>query len=327
MRVFLFLIILGIVSAPIGSYLWLHNIYTKPSSVEEQIIYIQPGWGVSKIADFLQAQGVVQSPLPVKIAARLWHDHTKMQAGEYEIGPFDNLEHILTRIEQGQVYLRSFTIPEGLTSHQIVKRLEAVEKLEGEITPLPAEGSLLPETYFYKRGDSRAEKIERMQVAMSETLDRLWEARQPNLPLNNKYEALTLASIVEKETSVAAEREKVAGVFINRLRKGMKLQTDPTVIYAMTGGDIEEDGQGPIGRRLLRKDLQIDSPYNTYRYAGLPPGPIANPGAAAIAATLNPEAHDYLYFVADGSGGHAFGKTLAEHNRNVANWRRVRDAK
>jgi len=166
--------------------------------------------------------------------------------------------------------------------------------------------------------------LARMQADMRETLDAAWGARVEGLPFNTKEEALVLASIIEKETAVADERRKVAGVFVNRLKRGIALQTDPTVIYAITKGKHKNDGKGPLGRRLLRKDLQYDSPYNTYKYPGLPPGPIANPGKASIEAALNPEVHDYIFFVADGTGGHAFGKTLAEHNRNVAKWRKIR---
>jgi UPF0755 protein len=165
-----------------------------------------------------------------------------------------------------------------------------------------------------------------MRVAMDKALEDLWPDRAANLPFETKEQALTLASIVEKETGVASERARIAGVFINRLRAGMPLQTDPTVIYALTKGKIEDKGQGPLGRRLLRDDLQVDSPYNTYRNAGLPPGPIANPGRAAIAAVLQPEENQFLYFVADGTGGHVFSKTLAEHDANVAKWRKIRRA-
>ena len=166
-----------------------------------------------------------------------------------------------------------------------------------------------------------------MQAAMAKTIDELWENRSDNLPIKTKEEAIILASIIEKETGVGAERKKVAGVFINRLRKNMMLQTDPTVIYALTKGKIQEEGKGPLGRRLLRKDLKVNSPYNTYKNTGLPPGPIANPGRAAIEAALNPETHDYIFFVADGTGGHAFGKNLKEHNANVAKWRKIRSQK
>jgi UPF0755 protein len=202
--------------------------------------------------------------------------------------------------------------------------LEREELLEGAFPADIAQGSLLPETYHYVYGDTRIDMVQRMQKAMTSTLDELWEKRRMDTPITTKEQALILASIVEKETGVAGERPLVASVFVNRLRKGMLLQTDPTVIYAMNKGVNKNDGLGPLGRRLLSKDLEIDSPYNTYKNAGLPPGPIANPGADSIAAVLDPEKNDYFYFVADGKGGHIFSKTLAEHNANVAKWRKIR---
>ena len=180
---------------------------------------------------------------------------------------------------------------------------------------MPPEGSLLPETYLFTRGDTRAEIIARMQAAMT-AVDRLWAERAAGLPLDTPEEAVILASIIEKETGVNSERAVVAGVFVNRLRRGMRLQTDPTVIYALT------NGERPLGRELWRRDLEVDSPYNTYKVVGLPPGPIANPGLSALEAAMNPAETEYFYFVADGSGGHAFAKTLRDHNRNVAEWRR-----
>jgi UPF0755 protein len=183
----------------------------------------------------------------------------------------------------------------------------------------PGEGELLPETYMFARGTTRTEIIERMRSDMAALLAELWESRQEGLPLESPEEALILASIIEKETAVPDEYGLVAGVFVNRLRRGMLLQTDPTVIYAITRGE------GPLGRQLLRRDLEVDDPYNTYRYPGLPPGPIANPGRGALEAALDPAETDYLYFVADGTGGHAFARTLDEHNRNAARWRRIRD--
>ena len=184
--------------------------------------------------------------------------------------------------------------------------------------------SLLPETYNFTRGETRQDLLIKMQQAMSETLDALWQARTDAAPVLSRGEIVILASIVEKETAVPDERRRIAGVFINRLNKGIPLQTDPTVIYAITGGKIRNEGQGPLGRRLLSKDLKFESPYNTYKYPGLPPGPIANPGRAALAAVLDPEKNEYYYFVANGSGGHVFSKTLEEHNRNAANWRKIR---
>jgi UPF0755 protein len=214
------------------------------------------------------------------------------------------------------VVIRKLTIPEGLTSTQIRDILAKAEGLSG--SPLTApEGSLLPETYDYAWGDTRAGLIRRMAAAQRTTLEALWRERQTGLPLTGPREAVILASIVEKETGAASERARVAAVFHNRLRRGMRLQSDPTIIYALTGGKTR------LGRNLNRADLAIDHPYNTYRIKGLPPGPIANPGRAALIAVLNPVKSTELYFVADGSGGHAFAKTLKEHNRNVAKWRRL----
>jgi UPF0755 protein len=209
------------------------------------------------------------------------------------------------------------TIPEGLTSAEIVALVAAAPDLEGSVpAALPADGSLLPETYFFSKGDTREQLLERMRKGMSDALAELWPARDGAVALKTVAEAVTLASIVEKETGLAAERPRVASVFFNRLAQGMPLQSDPTVIYALTGG------KGPLGRALLRADLQVASPYNTYANPGLPPGPIANPGRASLEAVLHPDSTKDLYFVADGSGGHAFAATLDEHNRNVAAWRK-----
>lgn len=316
-----FLVIAGISGGILYAYSSWNG--TGPLTEETEVI-IPSGASLNKIALILQDENVIQNPLEFKIAAHLLNKKQSLKAGEYLFDEGISLIQALTQLDEGKVLHRSITIPEGLTSYQIVSLLNNAPFMEGEITQIPDEGTLLPETYNYSRGDTRAEKIERMQAAMTNAIDELWPGRATDLPFKTKEEALTLASIVEKETGVSGERAKVAGVFINRLRRGIALQTDPTVIYAMTMGKHEDNGQGPIGRRLLRKDLKIDSPYNTYKYPGLPPGPICNPGKDAIAATLNPEEHEYIYFVADGTGGHSFAKTLAEHNQNVAKWRKIR---
>jgi len=225
---------------------------------------------------------------------------------------------ILALLESGKVVLHPVAVPEGLTVHEVLALLAASDVLSGDLPPPPPEGTLLPDTWLVPRGEPRTAIVERMRTAMAEELARAWAARQADLPLRTPEEALTLASIIEKETAVPAEYPLVAAVFVNRLRRGMPLQTDPTVIYALA------EGRGPLGRELTRADLQFDHPYNTYRIPGLPPGPIANPGHAALAAATAPATVDYLYFVADGSGGHAFAATLAEHNRNVAKWRKLR---
>lgn len=295
-----------------------------PLTAPKEIV-IARGTGVSAMAAQLQKEDIIKSALIFKIAARVSGKQTSLKAGEYAFPAGITTRDVLGRIARGEVIDRKVTIPEGQTSWQIVQTLNAIDTLRGEIVAIPAEGSLLPETYHYTRDMDRAALIAQMQADMRKTLTDLWPKRTENLPLATPEEALTLASIVEKETGVAAERATIAGVFINRLRQGIPLQTDPTVIYALTKGVVKDEGKGPLGRRLLKKDMEdTDSPYNTYKYPGLPPGPIANPGRAAIAATLNPEHHDYLFFVADGSGGHLFAKTLEEHLRNAAQWRQIR---
>lgn len=331
MRFFLGIIVvlvtLGAVLAGVGA-LYAHRAWTGPGPLQEQAnILIPRGSGVSAIATRLEEDGVIASALLFKIAVRLSADAGGLKAGEYDFAAHIPARDVLDKLVRGAVVQRRITVPEGRTSWQVVHMLRAQPELEGEIESIPPEGSLLPETYSFARGTSRSAIIAEMSAAMERTIAEFWPARAEGLPFTTIEEALVLASIVEKETGVADERARIAGVFVNRLRKGMLLQTDPTVIYAITEGQVREDGQGPLGRRLLRKDLEeTDSPYNTYKYPGLPPGPIANPGRAAIEAALNPEAHDYLYFVADGSGGHIFSRTLAEHNRNAADWRRLRRA-
>ena len=219
------------------------------------------------------------------------------------------------KLVSGKVYLRKITFPEGLTSREIHELLKNNEFLNKEEFAIPSEGSILPETYTFSRGDSPKKIIKQSQKARDDVLEQIWNGRDENLPLNSKEQLLILASSVEKETGIGAERAEVASVFINRLRLGMLLQTDPTVIYAVTGG--KED----LNRPLTRKDLTIDSPYNTYKYAGLPPAPICNPGKDAIFAAAHPANTSYLYFVASGKGGHNFAKSLDEHNDNVRKWR------
>jgi len=220
---------------------------------------------------------------------------------------------------QGDTVARRLTLAEGLTNHEILRVVSEAEALVGPVPKIGREGTLLPETYHYAYGDTREAVIGRMQQAMRELVDDLWPHRAPDLPFDTAEQAVVLASIVEKETAIAEERARVAGVFVNRLRRGMRLQSDPTVVFAVT------NGAGPLGRRLTREDLSTDSPFNTYRIKGLPPAPIANPGRASLEAVLRPAATDDLYFVADGNGGHAFAKTLKEHQENVRRWRQIRD--
>lgn len=289
---------------------------------ENTMMFVEPGGGIAKIGRDLEAQGFIADARVFEIGARYmqWrYGGGGLKAGEYLMPGVASTRDIIRILRMGKTFQRRLTIPEGLMAVEIIALINAAEAMQGEITDIPREGSLLPETYHYTRGAHRADIVARMQKSMNAALDELWEKRAPDLPIKTPEEAVILAAIVEKETAIAAERPRVAGVFVNRLRMGMKLQTDPTVIYALT------EGKTRLGRALLRRDLeQVDSPYNTYKYAGLPPGPIANPGYESLAAALNPEQHDFIYFVADGTGGHAFAKTLQEHNRNVQRWRQVR---
>jgi len=218
---------------------------------------------------------------------------------------------------RGDTVLHRVTVAEGLTSHQIVEILRQNDLLTGEITEDPPEGSLAPETYTIERNQSRSDVLKLMEKHQAEILAEAWEKRAPDLPLSSPEEVLVLASIVEKETGIAEERGRVASVFLNRLKRGMRLQSDPTVVYGIT------EGKAPLGRGLRRSELDRVTPYNTYQVDGLPPTPIAAPGRDAIMAVVNPEDTNFLYFVADGTGGHVFSETLAEHNSNVARWRRI----
>jgi len=298
-----------------GGVLGLLGQITAPGPLAEpHTVLINPGQGVLDIGAELQAEGVVASPwLFALVAGLTGPDHLK--AGEYLFEAHLSLEQVVGLMRRGRTVVHRLTVPEGLTSAQVVALLQAEPLLAGEVGPVPAEGTLLPDTYNFSRGDQRSALILRLRTAMAAALSQAWAQRAPHLPFKTPAEAVTLASVVEKETGRPGERPLVAGVFINRLASGMPLQSDPTVIYALT------NGAGPLGRPLSRADLQLESPYNTYRIPALPPGPIANPGRAALQAVLHPEAHSYLYFVADGTGGHAFAATLEQHNQNVAAWR------
>jgi UPF0755 protein len=220
-------------------------------------------------------------------------------------------------VETDQITVYRVSVPEGLTSWQIVQGLNEADFLSGEVADIPEEGMLAPDTYEVRRGEDRADLLARMRAAQEEILAEAWAEREDGLPIESPEEALILASIIEKETSVPEERGQVASVFVNRLNRGMRLQTDPTVIYGVT------NGRGVLGRGIRQSELRDENPWNTYVIDGLPPTPIANPGRAAIEAALNPDETDYIFFVADGTGGHAFAETLEEHNQNVARWRQI----
>lgn len=300
-----------------GAFWGVMRVMTPGPLEHATTVIIPRGSGLEAIALTLGDAGVVESPLLFLYGVQVRGAVREMKAGEYAFPAGISIDGIIDLMRHGRTVVHRLTVPEGLTSAQVVALIDREPALAGEVKAVPENGSLLPETYHFSYGDSREALIERMQQAMNQAVAEAWKRREGDLPFETPQQAVTLASIVEKETGVAAERAKVAGVFINRLDAGMKLQSDPTVIFALT------DGAGDLGRALTRADWKIESPYNTYFVTGLPPGPIANPGRASILATLRPERHEFLYFVADGSGGHAFAKTLPDHNRNVAKWREV----
>ncbi len=306
------------------AYFGYSHFKTPSSNPTEKLVMIPKGAGTMVIADQLKAQQIISDSYTFVVASKILPPKDTIKAGEYQFQPHMNMSDVIAKLKKGETYKRKFTIAEGLTSYTILEKLKAVSDVDITEIPIPAEGTLLPDTYQYEKNETIATIIARMQAAQKKLIDREWPNRDQNLPFTTIDQALTLASIVEKETGVAEERRRIAGVFINRLRQGMPLQTDPTIIYALTNGQPKNDGQGPLGRRLFLKDLEIDSPYNTYKNSGLPPTPIANAGRDAILAVLHPEPNDYLYFVADGTGGHIFARTLSEHNQNVANWRKIR---
>jgi len=307
----LFSLLVVAVAAAIVAVLWFEREVTDPGPLlEPATVVIPSGSSVAAIADDLARAGVVGNPDFVMWRARWRGEAHLLKAGEYVFAAGVSIDEVLDKMIAGDTVAHRVTVPEGRTIREVIAILEANDVLEGEITEVPPEGSILPETYHFERGETRQQVLDRMMAALDQALAELWEARQDDLPIATPEEAVILASIVEKETGLAEERPHIAGVFVNRLNRGMRLQSDPTVIYALTQGEEE------LGRALLRSDWEYDDPYNTYVYAGLPPGPIANPGRDAIAAVLNPLATSDIYFVADGTGGHAFAETLAEHNRN-----------
>ncbi len=292
-------------------YLWC--VQAGPLA-QTAFIRVEKGTSLNMMADGLKREGIIAHPLIFKIAARLSGLSQKLRAGEYQFEPKISLWKVMQKIAKGDVFYRKITLPEGLTNAEIAQILNENPYLSGELALGDKQGLILPETYTFPFGTARQKIVAEAQADMQKTLDEAWNARDLNLPIKNKKELLILASIIEKETGVPEERALVASVFVNRLKKGMKLQTDPTVIFALT------EGKSELGRTLKRKDLQIDSPYNTYKYYGLPPEPICNPGKDAIFAAAQPAETDYLFFVATGDGGHNFSKSLSEHNKNVKSW-------
>jgi UPF0755 protein len=283
-------------------------------------LVVQEGATVASVARQLEREGAIPgNATTFRAMAKLFGSRDPIQAGEFEIPKGMSAARILDLLQHGKPLLRLVTVTEGMPAILVEERLSANPYLTGPLPDIP-EGSVLPDSYGYQRGESRSALVARMQAAMTKELNALWATREPGCPIESRADAITLASIVEKETAKESERRLIAGVYCNRLRIGMKLDADPTVIYPITKGK-------PLGRRIKRSELHSDDPYNTYTHAGLPPGPIANPGKESIAAVLDPAPTKALYFVADGTGGHVFAETLQQQQANVAKWYAIRRAR
>lgn len=282
-------------------------------------VLIREGASVSEIANILELRDVISNKLVFQLGVQAYMPDDWLKAGEYEIKAGASMRDVMELLRSGKSILHSVTLAEGLTVEQIFYRLGNDSNLTGELPDtLPPEGSLQPNTYKFTRGTTRKEVIAQMSSLQQETVDQIWVRRRPGLPIETKEEFVTLASIVEKETGRADERSLVASVFLNRLERGMRLQSDPTIIYGLFGGAGK-----PQGRPIYKSDISRPTPYNTYVIDGLPPSPIANPGRAALEAVANPSQTNFLFFVADGTGGHVFAETLDQHNANVRRWRRI----
>lgn len=314
---FLLLLILAGLAGVGGFYYWLTHHYANSSGslAQEQVVIIAPGTSGIQITQLLQEKGIIEGAVAFRLLSLLEGKAPRFQAGEYAFSPGITPLGVMDKLAKGEVVRYQITIPEGKTSAEIIEILSGNSVLQGTIPSLPAEGSLLPETYDFTRGTLRSDLISRMTQAQRELLDKIWPQRDPNLPFVTPAEAITLASIVEKETGLPDERRRIAAVYINRLKIGMPLQADPTVAYGRYGGQYAD-------KALTVEDLKTDTPYNTYIHKNLPPGPICHPGKEAIKATLHPLATKEIYFVATGDGGHRFAETLEQHTANVREYRK-----
>lgn len=320
----LILVLAILAGAALGyGWFWLQGEVAKPGpSLSETEFTIERGEGLASVANRLEGEGLVEDQRVLRFQARIDDVESAIKAGSYVIPARASVTDILAQLVEGDVIEFRLTIPEGLTTAQILRRVEAAENLTGDLPERTfEEGALLPDTYAFGAGTTRTQFLERMEVAQDALLDALWDDRQDGLPVSTPYEAVILASVVEKETAKAGERPLVAGLFVGRLKKGMRLESDPTIIYGVSGGEPLYNRQGQR-RTLYRSEINRKTDWNTYQIDGLPKTPICNPGRDAIAAVLNPPETDYVFFVADGKGGHLFAKTYAEHQRNVAAYRR-----
>jgi UPF0755 protein len=311
--------LLVVISIAVGAGLFIGKQRFEASGPlpEDKVVNIPRGLGIRDIADLLQREGVINQPYIFMGGVIALKARGELKYGEYQFSKQSSVADVVETITEGKVMQHAFTVPEGLTSEQIVARLLENEVLTGQIKEIPREGTLLPETYRFTRGMTREQIIQRMQQAHRRVLQEVWERRVQDLPVKTPEQLVTLASIVEKETGKPDERTRVAAVFVNRLKTKMRLQSDPTIIYGLTGG------KGSLGRPILRSEIEQATPYNTYVVDGLPPGPIANPGRASLEAAANPARTKELYFVADGTGGHVFSDNYAEHQKNVVRLRGI----
>lgn len=314
------LLVFGLLLAG-GAFLYgASQFYGDGPASGETMFRVDTGSGLGTISARLEEQGLIANRYIFQLGGRALERQSDIKAGDFRIPAGSSMAEILAELTEGTPLRYAVTIPEGWTTWEAVQRINDDTNLTGEVTTLPPEGSILPGSYDYIPGDTRQSVLDKMQTAMTTELSAIWEARQPDLPIETPEDLLTLASIVEKETGVASERPQVAAVFVNRLREGMRLQSDPTIIYGIT------NGQSTLGRGLRRSEIEEQTPYNTYQIDGLPPTPIANPGREALQAVANPDSHDYLYFVAKGatpSEGHVFAETYAEHQQNVSRYREI----
>jgi UPF0755 protein len=324
---FLMTVVVLVSLAGAGIFYYALSTYQKPGPLEANTNFVvREGMGIASIADSLERNGIIEDARVFRYVTTVHlgymgssESRRSLKAGEYEIKAHATMQDVADILESGKSILYSVSMPEGLTVRQMTLRLAEDAVLEGDVpADLPPEGSLMPDTYKFSRGTKRQEILSQMRSAQEKLVNQIWERRDPDLPIKTKEEFVILASIVEKETGKDDERAHVASVFFNRLQKGMRLQSDPTIVYGLFGGEGK-----PSDRPIFKSDLAKDTPYNTYRIKGLPPTPISNPGRAALEAVANPWRTKDLYFVADGTGGHVFAATLEEHNANVRRWRRI----
>ncbi|UYN99866.1 MAG: endolytic transglycosylase MltG [Devosia sp.] len=314
------LVVIGLVVLGGGFIFIASQYYGDGPTAEERVFRVESGSSLTTTAGRLEDQGFITNALIFTQFGSRVEQSSVVKAGDFSIPAGASMSEILVELTEGNPIRYAVTVPEGWTVWQAVQRLQDNDELTGQIGTLPQEGSILPGSYDYTPGDTRQSVLEKMQLAMTQALAEVWETRQPDLPIASAAEMLILASIVEKETGVASERPQIAAVFVNRLRVGMRLQSDPTIIYGITLG------QSTLDRGIRRSEIEATTPYNTYQIDGLPPTPIANPGIESLRAVANPDSHDYLYFVAKGatpSEGHVFAETYAEHQQNVARYREI----